>query len=735
MSIKNTIQRNPRFWERTQGQLIISMLALGIIPLIIMGTMAYINAQEALRVRVKDQLESLVSIKADRVIDHLERWAGIVAATSGFGSIAGDDNPETYNGVTDIMTYRNVGDSQNRYDIAYDYALTALQAMVDGFGELHVLAITSAMGEVIVSTDNTALAEGTSLANQPEFVNGLKGAFMGTTNRDGEVKMLFSHPVTDTRGRTVGVIVAHVDLTLLWPIMQNNVGLGETGETYLVDATTKTLLSPSRFEGRDAIVNETAITTDAVEETIAQQKTFTGEYTDYRDVTVLGSTARIDELGWIVVGELDTNEAYAAINSLLQIVLLVGSIAAIIILVVAYLIARSISRPIRQLTDAATRIANTQQNEYVDIKSRNEVGLLASAFNTMTENLQVMMETERKSKANLENMVTKYTDFVRRVAEGDLTQRLALQSHATESTEDDLYQLGVNLNAMVEGLSGMAQQIREAAAGVASAAAEILAATTQQIASSTEQDAAVTQTMTTVEEVRTTVKQTSERAQNVAESSRQSVEISRLGQDSVSDSIQGMSQLRQRVESIAENILMLSERTQQIGEIIDTVNEIANQSKLLALNASIEAARAGEEGKGFAVVAMEVRQLAEQSREATARVRDILNQIQQATNTAVMVTEEGSKGAENGMSLVERAGEAIRDLTQTIDVAAQAAIQIAASTHQQTNGMDQLASAMSAIKQATMQTAASTRQAERSAQDLNTMASEMQKAVARYRLN
>jgi methyl-accepting chemotaxis protein len=165
------------------------------------------------------------------------------------------------------------------------------------------------------------------------------------------------------------------------------------------------------------------------------------------------------------------------------------------------------------------------------------------------------------------------------------------------------------------------------------------------------------------------------------------------------------------------------------------VNEIANQSKLLALNASIEAARAGEEGKGFAVVAMEVRQLAEQSREATARVRDILNQIQQATNTAVMVTEEGSKGAENGMSLVERAGEAIRDLTQTIDVAAQAAIQIAASTHQQTNGMDQLASAMSAIKQATMQTAASTRQAERSAQDLNTMASEMQKAVARYRLN
>ena len=94
---------------------------------------------------------------------------------------------------------------------------------------------------------------------------------------------------------------------------------------------------------------------------------------------------------------------------------------------------------------------------------------------------------------------------------------------------------------------------------------------------------------------------------------------------------------------------MLSERTQQIGEIIDAVNALADQSKLLALNASIEAARAGEEGKGFAVVAMEVRQLAEQSRGATSRVRDILSEIQDATNMAVMVTEEGSKGAENGM--------------------------------------------------------------------------------------
>src|SRR5579871_5064484 len=131
---------------------------------------------------------------------------------------------------------------------------------------------------------------------------------------------------------------------------------------------------------------------------------------------------------------------------------------------------------------------------------------------------------------------------------------------------------------------------------------------------------------------------------------------------------------------------------------------------------------------------MEVRQLAEQSQQDTARKRGILNEIQQATNKAVMVTEEGSKGAETGMQLVERAGDSIRELAATIEEAEQAAIQIAASTHQQINGMDQLSTAILSIKQATAQTAASTKQAERSAQDLNEMASLMEKAVAGYRL-
>jgi PAS domain S-box-containing protein len=283
-----------------------------------------------------------------------------------------------------------------------------------------------------------------------------------------------------------------------------------------------------------------------------------------------------------------------------------------------------------------------------------------------------------------------------------------------------------------EYLQMLIGKIRASASILNNVAAEIQVATTQQVASTLEQETAVTQTVATVEEVRTTVQQTAERAQQVAHTATESVSTSRTGQEAVAQTVDSVSQIKQQVEDIAGSILALSERTQQIGEIIDTVNGLADQSKLLALNASIEAARAGEEGKGFAVVAMEVRQLAEQSREATGRVRDILSEIQQATNSAVMVTEQGSKGAEIGLSLVELAGEAIRELAVTIEGAAQAATQIAASTHQQTNGMEQLAAAMMQIKAASGQSAVSARQTENSVREMIDIAQQLEAAVAQY---
>ena len=332
---------------------------------------------------------------------------------------------------------------------------------------------------------------------------------------------------------------------------------------------------------------------------------------------------------------------------------------------------------------------------------------------------------------NLESLFGQYQQFAVRVSAGDLAARLDPDGM---QGSPELVGMAADLNRMVEGVHAVVTDLREASRSVTGAATGILEATNEQITTAGEQDSSVMQTSSTVNEVRATVTETAERAQAVAEMAQLSVEVSRNGQEAITATIDGMNLIRQRVEGIADNILILSEHTQQIGEIIATVSALADQTKLLALNASVEAARAGEEGKGFAVVAMEVRSLAEHSREATAQIREILSEIQQATNSAVMVTEQGTKGVDTGVQLVDRAGEAIRDLARTIEEAAQAAIQIAASTRQQTVGMDQLTDAMMRIRDATAQATTTTMSVERTARELNIVARKMEDALARYQL-
>ena len=328
-------------------------------------------------------------------------------------------------------------------------------------------------------------------------------------------------------------------------------------------------------------------------------------------------------------------------------------------------------------------------------------------------------------------LINQYRAFAQRVATGDLTARLDLSQLRGDPA---LRELGADLNQLVSKLHDMVRDVRVTVKAVADSATLILNLTNDQIATASDQDSGVMQTSSTVNEVRATVTETAERAQAVAEMAQRSVAVSRNGQDSVRNTIEGMALIRQRVESIADNILILSEHTQQIGEIIATVNELADQLKLLALNASIEAARAGEEGKGFAVVASEVRSLAAQSREATTQIREILGEIQQATNAAVMVTEQGTKGVDSGVSLVDRAGRAIQDLSATIEEAAQAAIQIAASTRQQTVGMDQLTDAMLRIRDATAQTTVTTMSVERAARELALVARKIDDSLVVYAL-
>lgn len=355
-------------------------------------------------------------------------------------------------------------------------------------------------------------------------------------------------------------------------------------------------------------------------------------------------------------------------------------LALFITIMMAFIVAprlrRPIAEPILALADVARHIAENRDYSVRAVKrSKDEVGLLTDAFN------QMLIEIEKGQ------------------------QSLQLGQTSLERA--------VNL--------------------LASSSGELLATSTALASGAIETATAVRQTTTTVDQVRATTLVSNQMAQHVADSAQKVVLISLSGKKSVESTIEGMERVRCQVESIAESMTRLSEQTQAIGQIIAAVDELAAQSNLLAVNASIEAAKAGDYGKGFMVVALEVRNLSDQSKQATKQVRSLLNDIQKATGAAVMATEQGSKAAEAGRQQSGQSGESIHALSSSVTEAAQAATQIAASSQQQLAGVDQVASAMQNINQATAQTASIAKQLEAAAHNLKEMGANLKNSMERHK--
>jgi methyl-accepting chemotaxis protein len=390
--------------------------------------------------------------------------------------------------------------------------------------------------------------------------------------------------------------------------------------------------------------------------------------------------------------------------------IILGCVISLVLLgVVGVWLTRNIVGPLREVSAAAQKIALGDLSVGVIFNGRkDEIGVLAKTFAEMAESLGQMAKVAEQISA------------------GDLTVEVKPKS--------DKDTLGKAFATMRGNLRRVTREMQEAISVLSSSAQEIVATTTQVASAATETATAVSETTTTVEEVKQTAQLSSQKAKYVSESAQKVAQVSQGGKKSAAESIDAMKQIREQMESIAESIVRLSEQSQAIGEIMLTVNDLAEQSNLLAVNASIEAAKAGEQGKGFAVVAQEVRNLADQSKLATAQVRSILGEIQKATNAAVMVTEQGSKAVEVGVQQAARAGESVQQLAESIAEAAQAAAQIAASSQQQMAGMDQVALAMESIKTASTQNVASTKQTESAAKNIDELGRRLKQLVAVYKV-
>ena len=277
--------------------------------------------------------------------------------------------------------------------------------------------------------------------------------------------------------------------------------------------------------------------------------------------------------------------------------------------------------------------------------------------------------------------------------------------------------------------TSLSRQIGSAVHHVQSSSSELQAAANQQASCSKEQATAMAEITTTISELLATSRQIAESAQRVSQIAGQTAAGASSGDQSVVKAHESVSGIRRQVDLIVNHMLDLGKKSQQIGSILEIINELAEQTNILAINATIEASVSGDAGKRFAVVADEIRKLADRVAGSTKEIRVLIDEIRSAVNSTVMATEGGSKTVDLGMRQFNEVAAVFKRINDLIGTTTSAAREIELSTKQQSTAVEQVNSAVSNVAQASRETEASSSQMLQTASQLSTLSRDLASIV------
>ncbi|MEO6772906.1 MAG: CHASE3 domain-containing protein [Kofleriaceae bacterium] len=278
-------------------------------------------------------------------------------------------------------------------------------------------------------------------------------------------------------------------------------------------------------------------------------------------------------------------------------------------------------------------------------------------------------------------------------------------------------------------ISSLTRQLGRSARDLQSSSAELQAAANQQASGSAEQATAMAEIATTISELLATSRQIAESSQRVAQIASETGGAARSGNAVIKRSNEATSAVRRQVDQIVSHMLDLGKKAQQVGAVLDIVSELAEQTNILAINATIEAAGAGEAGRRFGVVAAEIRSLADRVGGSTKEIRTLIEDVRGAVNTTVMATEAGSKAVDTSAASIAEMSTSFTQIASLVGTTSDAAREIELSTKQQASAVEQVNVAITNVAQTTRETEASASQTLQTSAQLTKLSSELLQIV------
>ena len=477
-------------------------------------------------------------------------------------------------------------------------------------------------------------------------------------------------------------------------------GLGASGETYLVGSDLK-MRSMSRFliedqNGYFELLNSLgSMAKDAIEaiktkgtsiglqpvETQGTKAAREGNtdfaiFDDYRGIPVLSAYAPLDipGLDWVIMSEMDEEEAFLSSIELASTIKLLAAICIIVALVVAVVIgsvsAKLLTQPIIHFTSILTDINESSDlTGRVDIKSEDEIGKSAQAINGLLDKFQ----------QTVNHLITTIQQL--KQSSGEMANNTAEMQKAATMQQDEVHM-------------------------VATAATQ-MAATINDVATNAESTASATQ---------------------------QANEAGQKGRVVVDRSIASINELAGSVNQIQQELTSVEEDSNRIGSVLETIQGVAEQTNLLALNAAIEAARAGEQGRGFAVVADEVRTLAQRTHASTEEIKAMIDSLQAGTVSAVSAAKQGAELAQVNVQEADQMGLSLQAITEHLQSISDMNIQIASASTEQLSVAEDIKRSVNNVSDLANSTASSAHETSETGNEIDKQATELQDFVSQFKV-
>ncbi len=575
-------------------------------------------------------------------------------------------------------------------------ALLGISAPIAKELGIDFVTITDDKGVVLVRVHDEK--KGDSIANQENVQKALQGTTIATTETGNIIKLTTraGAPIKNEQGQVIGVVSAGYDMTKDSFVDRVKHMYGTDITLFLGD---ERIASTMIKDGKRAIGSK--LNAEIAEAVLKDGKKYSAR------ADVLGEDYFTSYLPLVgvdnkIIGVLFAGESTAAMvaerNKLILMISLIALVTMAVGAFCASLIARSIANPIRAILGNVQEVAaGNLAVDAIPATSKDEIGQLASAINTMTGSLRKLIQQM-----------------------GEASERL------TSSSEE--------LTAGAERAAQTANQVASSIAVVA--------------AGSEKQAGAVADTGSVIGQLSAGIQQVSANAGAISGHATQSVDAAELGRQSVDRAIKQMGTIETTVSESAQVVTRLGERSKEIGQIVATITGIAAQTNLLALNAAIEAARAGEQGRGFAVVADEVRKLAEQSGAAAKQIAQLIAEIQTETNQAVEAMTEGTKEVRFGADAVSDAGKSFTDIFEAIHEISGQMSEISVVMEEMAKGSQQIvesvkdidaisrnsASQSQTVAAATEEQSATTQEIASASEELARLAEKLTQAVHKFRV-